>query len=160
LPDSSKSRNVILTDDQVHKIVAAGHAISPKVGLLLEVAAITGARASQIKRLTVGDLLKHGLHMPSSKKGKGKKRIEHRPVPIRAALMLRLRQEGKGKPADAPLLTNDDGGLWSKSGHRDPVRDAVTRAGLDPDKVTINALRHSSIVRQLLKGVPIRIVAD
>ena len=40
------------------------------------------------------------------------------------------------------------------------MRDAVKRAGMDPDKVTIYALRHSSIVRQLLKGIPIRVVAD
>ena len=31
--------------------------------------------------------------------------------------------------------------------------------GLDPAEVTIYALRHSSIVRQLLAGVPVRIVA-
>ena len=33
------------------------------------------------------------------------------------------------------------------------------RAGLDPAEVTIYALRHSSIVRQILAGVPIRVVA-
>ena len=32
-------------------------------------------------------------------------------------------------------------------------------AGLDPGEVTIYALRHSSIVRQLLANVPVRIVA-
>jgi hypothetical protein len=31
--------------------------------------------------------------------------------------------------------------------------------GLDPAEVTIYALRHSSIVRQLLAGIPIRVVA-
>jgi site-specific recombinase XerD len=36
---------------------------------------------------------------------------------------------------------------------------AVTRAGLDPAKITIYALRHSNIVRQLRCGVPIRVVA-
>ncbi len=35
----------------------------------------------------------------------------------------------------------------------------VQAAGLDPDEVTLYALRHSSIVRQLLANVPIRIVA-
>jgi hypothetical protein len=35
----------------------------------------------------------------------------------------------------------------------------VGAAGLDPDEVTLYALRHSSIVRQLLANVPIRIVA-
>ena len=36
---------------------------------------------------------------------------------------------------------------------------AVAAAGLDPHEVTIYALRHSSIVRQLLAGVPVRVVA-
>ena len=33
------------------------------------------------------------------------------------------------------------------------------RAALDPSEVTIYALRHSAIVRQIMAGVPIRIVA-
>ena len=43
--------------------------------------------------------------------------------------------------------------------HRDDFRAVVEAAGLDPDEVTLYALRHSSIVRQLLANVPIRIVA-
>jgi hypothetical protein len=35
----------------------------------------------------------------------------------------------------------------------------VKSAGLDPAEVTIYALRHSSIVRQLLANTPIRVVA-
>jgi hypothetical protein len=35
----------------------------------------------------------------------------------------------------------------------------VTRAELDPAVVTFYALRHSSIVRQLLANTPIRVVA-
>ena len=160
LPDSNTSRNVILSDEQVRSIVAAAHTVGQGLGLLLEVAAVTGARPSQIKRLRVGDMLKQGLHMPGSRKGKGRKRIEHRPVPIGEALLLRLRQEAKGRPADAPLLTNDSGKAWGKGEHRDPVREAVARAGLDPDVVTLYALRHSAITRMLLKAIPVRIVAD
>ena len=43
--------------------------------------------------------------------------------------------------------------------HRLPFTRAVMAAGLDPSIVTFYALRHSSIVRQLLAGVPIRVVA-
>src|SRR6185369_17817242 len=43
--------------------------------------------------------------------------------------------------------------------HRDDFRAVVQAADLDPDEVTLYALRHSSIVRQLLANVPIRIVA-
>jgi hypothetical protein len=35
----------------------------------------------------------------------------------------------------------------------------VKATGLNPDEVTLYALRHSSIVRQLLAGVPVRVVA-
>ena len=35
----------------------------------------------------------------------------------------------------------------------------VLRAALDPHEVTLYALRHSSIVRDLLANVPVRIVA-
>ena len=35
----------------------------------------------------------------------------------------------------------------------------MKRVDLDPAEVTIYALRHSNIVRQILAGVPIRVVA-
>src|SRR5262245_64325006 len=50
-------------------------------------------------------------------------------------------------------------GHSTKARHRDDFRDVVTAAGLDPDVVTLYALRHSSIVRMLVANVPIRIVA-
>jgi hypothetical protein len=40
-----------------------------------------------------------------------------------------------------------------------PFRRVAERAGLDPAEVTLYALRHSNIVRQLLAGVPARVVA-
>jgi integrase len=160
LPDSGTARNVILSDDQVRKFVAAAYEVGPALGLLVELSAITGARPSQLRRLTVGDVQRNRLMMPSSLKGKGKRRVERRPVPIPEALALRLKQAGKGRTSDAPLLLKDSGEPWQKTNHADPVRAAVQAAGLDPDKVTLYALRHSSIVRQLLKGLPIRVVGD
>ena len=41
---------------------------------------------------------------------------------------------------------------------RDRAREPSKRPGLDRREVTIYALRHSSIVRQLLAGVPVRVV--
>src|SRR5262249_23932833 len=54
-----------------------------------------------------------------------------------------------------------DGAPWRPeiADYRRPFISAVKRAGLDPAKVTLYALRHSSITRALLAGVPIRIVA-
>ena len=60
---------------------------SPRqLGLWTEVAATTGARPSQIARLDVADLQDDRddprLMMPSVAKGRGRKRVERRPVPI------------------------------------------------------------------------------
>ena len=46
-----------------------------------------------------------------------------------------------------------------QSYHRE-VNKVVTAIGLDPDVVTMYALRHSSIVRMLLQNIPIRLVAS
>src|SRR5262249_40021347 len=84
LPDAHRARNVILTDEQVRALIAAAHAEDRTLGVLVEVAAVTGARVSQLARLEVTDLLDGRsdprLMMPSSKKGKGHKRVERRPV--------------------------------------------------------------------------------
>jgi len=159
LPDAGRARNVILTDDQVRKFAAAALEISPAFGLLVEIAAITGARPVQLRRLTVGDVQENRLLMPSSKKGRGKRRIERRPVPIPESLAARLRPIGNGKPPEAPLLVKDDGTVWERWEHGVPVRQAVKAARLDPE-VTIYALRHSSVVRMLIKNIPVRVVAD
>jgi hypothetical protein len=91
LPDAHHARNVILDDDnEVRPLIAAAYAEDSALGLLVETAAVTGARVSQLARLEVADLQADRpdprLMMPSSRKGKGIKRIERRPVPIRRAL--------------------------------------------------------------------------
>ena len=57
------------------------------------------------------------------------------------------------------MLVKPSGEPWKKSDHSRPFTWIARRAGLDPDEVTLYALRHSGIVRQLLAGVPIRVVA-
>jgi integrase len=161
LPDAHTARNVILTDEQVLALIAAAYAESDAFGLLVETAAVTGARISQLARLEVGDLQTDRVVMPSSRKGKGVKRITRKPVPITADLAAKLtRAVGKRAPTD-PLLLRADGKAWRPE-NQDywlPFRNTVTRAGLDPKIVTLYALRHSSIVRALLAGVPTRVVA-
>jgi integrase len=163
LPDAEQSRNVIMPEDAVLSIISAAYTVSREFGLLVEVAAVTGARVSQLARLEVGDLqgdrADPRLMMPSARKGRGRKRIERRPVPIPTNVATVLKQAGAGRPSEAPLLTKPSGELWRHSDHRHPFERAVTRAGLDPTEVTIYALRHSSIVRQLLANTPIRVVA-
>jgi integrase len=156
---AGRARNVVLTDEQVRDLVRLAYADSPGFGLLIEVLAVTGARFSQAARLTVADLQDDRLMMPTSLKGKGVKRSDRRAVPIPPGLATTLRQAAAGRSGDALLLVRPDGGAWDVNHIRRPFQAVAARAGLDPVIVTSYALRHSSITRQLLAGVPIRIVA-
>jgi hypothetical protein len=99
------------------------------------------------------------LMMPSSKKGRGQKKISRRPVPITLDLAAKLRTAASGREPTAALLTKPSGQAWERSDHRWPFARAACAAGLDPGEVTLYAMRHSSIVRQLLANVPVRVVA-
>ena len=164
LRDSHRARNVILTDEQVRALIEAAYADDPAFGLLTETAATTCARPSQLVKLEVGDLQADRgdprVMMPSSRKGHAGKRVERKPVPITPALALRLRQAAGGRDASAPLLLRADSKPWSATSadHRLPFARAVACAVLKPS-VTFYALRHSSIVRQILTGTPLRVVA-
>ena len=167
LPDAHNARNVILDDATVRRIVGAAYEHDRALGLMVEVAAVTGARLSQLARLEVGDLQADGseprLHMPLSAKGRRRnKRHERRPLPITPPLASVLKQEAAGRPGHAPLLVRSNGERWGhgrRRHHRNDFRAVVKAAGLDPDVVTLSAMRHSSIVRMLVNNVPIRVVA-
>jgi len=207
IPDAEQPRNAILSDAQVREMVeeayqpnmrqveplrgearakaqAEARQWADAFGLLVEVLAVTGARVSQVARLEVQDLQSDRddprLMMPSSRKGKGVKHVQRRPVPIPAALALKLRAAATKRAASSPLLRKPGGEPWAKSDHDRPfermidrlraqARDEARRRGGDEeaiersaarwDDVTAYSLRHSSIVRQLLAGVPIRVAA-
>jgi integrase len=165
------ARNVVISDAKVSAFVAEAHARDAKLGLLVDVLAVTGARPSQVVRLRVADLLDHPtaptLHMPKSAKGGGRNRSERRferyHVPITPALTAKLLRAAAGRPADARLLLRSNGLPWNDDPNKDycqDVREIVKAIGLDPEEVTMYAMRHSSIVRLLLKNVPIRLVAS
>jgi hypothetical protein len=88
--------------------------------------------------------------MPSSRKGKNRK-IEDRPLAITPRLARLLRQQAKGRAAHDRLLDR----IPRLSGRFRPIAKSL---GLGPE-VTPYALRHRSIARMLLKGVPTRVVA-
>src|SRR5262249_41715454 len=164
LRDAHRARNVILTDAQVLALIEAAYADDPAFGLLVETSATTGARPSQLVKLEVGDLQADRddprLMMPSSRKGHAGKRVERKPVPITPALALKLTGAAAGREVSAALLLRTDGKPWSATSadHRRPFEQAVARVGLKPS-ITFYSLRHSSIARALLAGVPVRIVA-
>jgi integrase len=161
LPDSHVARtNAVLSDAEVRGVVAACYADSERLGLLAEVLAVTGARPVQVARLLVGDLQADRLLMPRSAKGRGRKRIDRRPIPIPPTLVAKLKAAAGDRPADASLLQRPDGCAWQTSGsdHSRPFARALAAAGLP--KVVPYALRHSSITRALQRGLPPRLVAD
>ncbi len=99
------------------------------------------------------------LMMPASRKGRGAKKVTRRPVPIPLGLAAALASAAEGRAPTAALLVKPSGEPWKKSDHSRPFARVARRVALDPNEVTLYALRHSSIVRQLLAGVPIRVVA-
>jgi integrase len=166
LPDAHVARNTVLSEPQILELVAAAYSEDPAFGLLVETAATTGARPSQLARLEVADLqTDHGdgprLLMPSSKKGRGRLHITRKPIPISSSLAAKLRVAAGERVGSSPLLLRSDGNPWSATSadHRRPFERAVARAGLN-SKTTIYALRHSSITRQILAGTPLRVIAD
>src|SRR5262245_19804460 len=161
LPDSHRPRiDAVLTDDEVRAVVVACYTEADRLGLLVEVMAVTGCRPVQAARLRVGDLRTDGVMLPRSAKGRGHKRVDRRAMPLPPSLLAKLQDAASDRPADAPLLQRPDGQAWQsgRSDHSRPFERALKDAGLS--KVVPYALRHSSIVRMLARGVAARTVAD
>jgi integrase len=170
---AGESRNVILSDQDVRAVIGAAYRDSEEFGLLVELVAVTGARPSQLLRLRAEDVQadftviidpdtktkkrQPRLMMPVSRKGRGKREITHRPVPISEPLAERLTER------EGALLLRPDGQSWANTNLPRRFDEAIKGVKLSPTpstaKVTIYALRHTSIVRQLLANVPIRVVA-
>jgi integrase len=171
LPNAQDVRNVIISDEKVLEFVAAAYVLDHQLGLLTDTLAITGARPSQAVRLRVEDLHDHPvrpkLMMPKSAKGGGRnrnvKKTERYSVPITPQLAASLKAAVIGRADDAPLLLQSHGEPWDRNpgqNYHRQVDKVVTAVGLDPADVTMYCLRHSSIVRMLLRNVPIRLVAS
>jgi integrase len=164
------ARNIILGDNAVLGLVAAAYGQDRGLGLLLHTLSESGARPSQAARLTVADLVdddgRPRLRMPRSGKGGGRinraeRMMQRVPVPITAALARELRQAAGNRHPDEPLLLQGDDRPWGErpsEHYREPFAALVADLGLDP-ATTAYSLRHSSITRQLLRNVPVRIVA-
>jgi integrase len=157
--ENFSSRNIErLDDDQVRAVIAASYDLDRNLGLFVEVAAETGARPSQISRLVVSDLQNGGtprLMMPASRKGRGRKAAKH-PVPISSQLAMKLKSD---REPDSPLLVRGDGRRWQSTDLGDYANlfeRVVARLGLD---VSFYSLRHSAVIRSILLGLPLRIIA-
>lgn len=174
-----------LSDDMVRRIIKAALEIDAENGWegdlyrMVLLLAATGARFSQIARMTVGNVQveRKRLMVPASRKGRGVKRSSHIPVPVQAdvigaitpvisrrrgaePLLERWRHKQVASKDDMPpRLIRVSRGPWRSSPELTrPWLEIVDRAGVPRDVVPYS-LRHSSIVRLLRKGLPTRLVA-
>jgi integrase len=168
-----EARHALLTDADVRKVVDAAFDVDPDFGALVLVLAATGARFSQVARITVAGLQADAerLIVPASVKGKGAKHRPAIPVPVGPDVVARLKPLAAGRAGHEPLLLRwvhrqTGPATWervrrdswgSASLMQRPWRRALDLARVAP--IEPYALRHSSIVRQLRKGIPVRIVA-
>jgi hypothetical protein len=80
-------------------------------------------------------------------------------VPIPTEFVARRRFLIENKAADASLAIKPSGDPWKKADHSRLFQRAAAETGVDPAKLTIYALRHSNIVRQIPTPVPLRGIA-
>jgi integrase len=158
LPNSVVSRDAVLTETQVKAIVSAAREVNAAFGLFVQAHAETGSRSSQLARCVVADLTGDKLMVPASRKGRNGGRGGHVGVPLTAGLAERLKAAAVGRAPEARLFVQADGESWREGDHKRPFAAAARLAGLP--EATIYALRHSSIARLLLRGLPIRLVAE
>lgn len=104
--------------------------------------------------------------MPASSKGKGEKKRPDIPVPVGSDVIARLKPLVAGRTGHERLLMRTDKRATKSNERQDwegaslmqrPWRKTLESAGVP--YVKPYALRHSSIVRMLRKGIPVRIVA-
>ena len=169
----------ILPDADVRRIVDAAREYCPDFGALVLLMAATGARFGQLARITIADFQPGNarIMVPASRKGRVAKAKPSIAVPLPPDVVAALRPLAAGRTGGEPLLTR-----WHNAKVSPSVNNAFTtwkrdgrRAWLDSSEVTRPwsltlattglrgglvpyCLRHSSIVRGLSAGLPVRLV--
>jgi integrase len=172
----SSARKQVLPDAEIRRLVDAAFVVDDTgdFGRLVLVMAATGARHSQVARITVGDVqaARGRIMVPPSNKGRAGKRPTPIAVPVGADVIEQLQVALAGRRGHEPLLLHwrhrqvgpvtwerVDRGPWATASAALRQWDrARTRAEAPPGTVML-CLRHSSIVRALSAGVPVRLVA-
>jgi len=172
--------NQVLPDEQVRRIVAAALALDADFGRLVTLLAATGARFAQLRRMCVGDVQagQGRVMVPESFKGK-KQATAYIRVQVGADTLGVLAAAVAGRPAGAPLLERwrhvqvktaerknttqiwerGERGPWSTPSEMTRLWHQTCEDAQVPPSTIPYALRHSSIVRGLRFGLPIRLVA-
>jgi integrase len=179
-PDRARPKQ-ILADAEIRKLVEAAFIQGPDFGALVMVLAATGARMDQVARLTVADFqpAARRLMVPSSRKGRAEKQVTHIAVPLPDDVVVRLRPITAGRPGHEALLLrwhhqqvagDSNTGApprwervsrkpWSNAAQMTRTwRVTIGNAKL-PTNLVPYCLRHSSIVRGLRAGLPVRLVS-
>jgi integrase len=171
----------ILPDADIRALIEGAWAVDAEsdwggdLARMVLLLAATGARFSQVQRLTVADVqfAEKRLMMPASRKGRAEKPKKPTPVRVGDDVLEALPPATNGRKGHETLLLRPrwrqvgpvtweryERGPWrSASELTRPWGEVVARAGLAPATVPY-ALRHSSIVRGLRAGLPIRLVAQ
>jgi integrase len=179
-PTTSNPRKAqVLSDPKMREVIQAAEQVDKADGWdgdllrLVLVLAATGARFSQVLRLTIGDLEGSRLHVPTSRKGRPLKQRQRVAVRLGPDVAKALRAIAIGRHDDEPLLERwrwkqlgpakwikDRRGPWQFASELTRPWEAIRRgAGLSDDVVPY-ALRHSSIVRYIRAGLPLRYIAS
>jgi integrase len=180
-PDDVAREIQVLQDTEVRRIVKAAQEIDAENAdwngglyrLVLTLAA-TGMRFSQVIRLTVADVQsdRNRLMVPTSRKGKRTKPAKRFTLPVGEDVIAALQPAIAGRKGSETLLLRPK---WKQTGAdrwqiigrepwhvaselRRPWAAILKRTGLS-SHVIAYALRHSSIVRAIRSGLPIRLVA-
>ncbi|MCO5089873.1 site-specific integrase [Bosea sp. (in: a-proteobacteria)] len=174
LQADSGATMMLLTDAQVRAAVAAAEELDPQFGQLVAAAATTGARFSQLAAVRVGDLqvAQARLVIPSSRKGRAGKARAPVAYPLAPDVVAKLAKAIDGRPASAPLFRRwafrrgkrlewirDRLVPWTAASEAQALWSDVAKSAGLPAGTTMYSLRHSSIVRGLTAGLPVRLVA-
>lgn len=175
--DAADLESKVLTDEEMRTLLRSIREIGDEdLYRLCLVLAATGSRFAQVRRLVVKDVNISGrrIAMPPSHKGRvGSQSRGYVPVPVGEDVIDALMPALKGRKANEPLLERwrhvqtgpaewkrDRRGPWLSAAElARPVRAAAEAAGL-PRSVSAYSLRHTSIVRALREGLPVRLVAQ
>lgn len=148
---TSSSRVRFLSEDEQRKLLAASNG---SIRDLVSAALVTGARFSELARLTVADYDTENRSVFVSESKSGKPR--HVPLPPGGTeLFTRLAGNRSGHE---PLLTKEDGSAWKPSSYNRSWKDILHRAGIE--EATFHELRHTYASTMVRKGAPLMIVAQ
>jgi len=172
--DERARENQILDDAEVRAIISTAIEtdLDGDMARLVILLAATGARFSQVTRMIVGDVQfnQSRLIVPNSRKGK-RRHDSYTAIRVGDDVLAALRPVCEGRSSREPLLCKwryvqlgvnmwkrDRRGPWTSSSEMlRPWNEICEKAGVE--RVVPYSLRHSSIVRGIKAGLPIRLVA-